>query len=149
MEAPPPFLVILFLPPQLLRLCLHPSDAMTLLLHYWLVSSGDPYFSRTFLFAGYLSSRHSTLITNPGKRRVFNWNFSLMYFMNLLFWRKIYVMVVLGLLQCATCVQIILENDAVLWDVHSICRPSTECIGPPVYLVSAVLSAGYQGEELP
>ena len=43
MEAPPPFLVILFLPPQLLGLCLHPSDAMTLPLHYWLVSSGDPF----------------------------------------------------------------------------------------------------------
>jgi len=70
MEAPPPFLVILFLPPQLLGLCLHPLDAMTLLLHYWLVSSGDPSFSKTFLFAGYLFSRHLTLITNSGKRLV-------------------------------------------------------------------------------
>jgi hypothetical protein len=54
MEAPPPFLVILFLTPQLLGLCLHPSDAMTLLLHYWLVSSGDPsFFEDFFHFAGF------------------------------------------------------------------------------------------------
>ena len=71
MEAPPPFLVILFLPPQLLGLCLHPLDAMTLLLHYWLVLSGDSLLLRTFLFAGCLFSRHLTLITNPGKRSVF------------------------------------------------------------------------------
>ncbi|KAF8962104.1 hypothetical protein BDZ97DRAFT_1826404 [Flammula alnicola] len=48
MEAPPPFLVILFLPPQFLGLCLHPLDAMTLPLHYWLVSSGDPSFRGLF-----------------------------------------------------------------------------------------------------
>ncbi|KII93563.1 hypothetical protein PLICRDRAFT_396801 [Plicaturopsis crispa FD-325 SS-3] len=41
MEAPPPFLVILFLPPLLPVLCLHDGDVMTLPLHYWLVSSGD------------------------------------------------------------------------------------------------------------
>ena len=76
MEALPPFLVILFLPPQLLRLCLHPSDAMTLLLHYWLASSGDPSFLRTFLFAGYLFSRHLTLITNLAKRLVLFLSFS-------------------------------------------------------------------------
>ena len=48
MEAPPPFLVILFLPPQLLGLCLHPSDVMTLPLHYWPASSGDPSFRGRF-----------------------------------------------------------------------------------------------------
>ena len=41
MGAPPSLLVILFLPPLLLWLCLQPEDAMTLPLHYWLVSSGD------------------------------------------------------------------------------------------------------------
>ncbi|KAF9479162.1 hypothetical protein BDN70DRAFT_879135, partial [Pholiota conissans] len=60
MEAPPPFLVILFLPPQFLGLCLHPSDAMTLLLHYWLVSSGDSSFSRSLIFAEYLNSLQLT-----------------------------------------------------------------------------------------
>ncbi|KII87626.1 hypothetical protein PLICRDRAFT_642780 [Plicaturopsis crispa FD-325 SS-3] len=41
MEAPPPFLVIIFLPPLLPFLCLHDRDVMTLPLHYWPVSSGD------------------------------------------------------------------------------------------------------------
>jgi hypothetical protein len=44
MEAPPPFLVILFLPPLSFVLCLQHEGAMTLLLHYWLASSGDPLF---------------------------------------------------------------------------------------------------------
>ena len=35
------YLVILFLPPQFLGLCLHPLDAMTLLLQNWLASSED------------------------------------------------------------------------------------------------------------
>ena len=42
MGAPPSFLVILFLPPLLLGLCLQPRDVMTSPLHYWLVLSGDP-----------------------------------------------------------------------------------------------------------
>ncbi|KJA21816.1 hypothetical protein HYPSUDRAFT_41692, partial [Hypholoma sublateritium FD-334 SS-4] len=63
MEAPPPFLVILFLPPQLLGLCLHPLDAMTLLLHYWLASSGDPLFE-VFLFAEYLTSHQLMWFSN-------------------------------------------------------------------------------------
>ena len=41
MGAPPLLLVILFLPPLFLRLCLQPMEVMTLPLHYWLVSSGD------------------------------------------------------------------------------------------------------------
>ncbi len=41
MGAPPSLLVILFLLPQLFWLCLQPEDVMTLLLPYWLVSSGD------------------------------------------------------------------------------------------------------------
>ncbi|KAF6760564.1 hypothetical protein DFP72DRAFT_75507 [Ephemerocybe angulata] len=44
MRAPPSFLVILFLPPQLLGLCLQPGDTMTSPLQYRLVSSGDPFF---------------------------------------------------------------------------------------------------------
>ncbi|TFK23832.1 hypothetical protein FA15DRAFT_670122 [Coprinopsis marcescibilis] len=42
MKAPPSLLVILFLPPQFLELCLQLEDAMTLPLQYQLVSSGDP-----------------------------------------------------------------------------------------------------------
>ncbi|KAI0774572.1 hypothetical protein C8Q74DRAFT_845887 [Fomes fomentarius] len=41
MEAPPPLLVILFLPPLSFELCLQLEGAMTLLLHYQLASSGD------------------------------------------------------------------------------------------------------------
>ncbi|KII94370.1 hypothetical protein PLICRDRAFT_425481 [Plicaturopsis crispa FD-325 SS-3] len=56
MEAPPPFLVILFLPPLLPVLCLHDGDVMTLPLHYWLVSSGD----LSFLLCCARHSCHST-----------------------------------------------------------------------------------------
>ena len=35
------YLVILFLPPQFLGLCLHPLDVTTLLLQNWLASSED------------------------------------------------------------------------------------------------------------
>jgi hypothetical protein len=41
MKASPSFLVILFLQPLFFELCLQLGDAMTLLLHYWLASSGD------------------------------------------------------------------------------------------------------------
>jgi len=56
MGAPPSLLVILFLPPLLLWLCLQPGDVMTLPLHYWLVSSGDhPHLS----FAVSADAHHS------------------------------------------------------------------------------------------
>ncbi|KAI0749390.1 hypothetical protein C8Q80DRAFT_621687 [Daedaleopsis nitida] len=42
MEASPPLLVILFLPPLSLELCLQLGGMMTLPLQYRLVSSGDP-----------------------------------------------------------------------------------------------------------